>query len=715
MAAIDWLLGDLKRMSNILYCDTETYSEVPIQNGTYKYAENAEIMLMTYAFDEGPVQCWDATTEHGHTMPTDLFNGLRNPKNIVVWHNSMFDRNVLKYSRGMDTSTSRIHDTMVIALMHGLPGGLDKLCDIFKVSSELAKDKKGKKLIHLFCKPRPKNMELRRATAKTHPEEWKQFIEYAKSDIEAMRVLYKKLPKWNMETEEFKLWQLDQKINDRGFKVDLELAQNAIEATERTKNTLANRTHQLTDGDLEATTQRDKLLMHLLTEYGVNLPDMTKSTVERRLNDPDLPDGVKELLAIRLEATTTSVSKYKRLVNGVNKDGRLRGTLQFCGAQRTGRWAGRTFQPQNLPRPTHSQDEIDQAIVDIKAGVIDLVSDDVMKLTSSAIRSCIIAEDGKQLVVSDLSNIEGRVAAWITGEDWKVKAFRDFDEGEGHDLYKLAYARSFNVAPDSVTKEQRQIGKVQELALGYGGGVGAFVTMVSAYRMDIDDMAEKAYGSIPAEIWTQAVGWWNQSVEEKRTFDLSSSTFCVADSLKRLWRNAQPNIVDSWKSIENAVRMAIEVKNAEFTDGKLKIYCEGPWLKIILPSGRALCYPSPRINEKGDITYMGMNQYSRKWDRIKTYGGKLFENVCQAVARDVMAHNMLEVEKAGFDILLTVHDELITEANLIRTTFRSEERTIHPPLGHEETLSKILATPPPWAEDLPLAASGFEADRYRKD
>lgn len=688
---------------SIVYCDTETYSEEPINNGTYKYAENASIMLFTYAFDDGPVQVWDAT--ECHTMPQDLFDALKNrkKKHTFVWHNSMFDRNVIKYHRAIDLPTDNIHDTMVIALLHGLPGGLGKLCAILGVDEDKAKDKRGRQLIQLFCKPQPANRKIHRATSKTHPKDWQAFIEYAIQDIEAMREVYKRLPKWNIQGPEFELWQLDQKINDRGFLVDMEMVDAAIDTIDTSKKQLADKVEQLTDGDVEAATQRDRMLMHICMSYGVALPDLTKSTLERRIQDPELSDGLRQLLAIRLEASTTSVSKYKRLKKGVNKDNRLRGTLQFSGAQRTARWAGRTFQPQNLPRPSHDQDDIETAIELLKYGCMDLFYDDIMKMTSSMLRSTIIASEGHKLVVSDLSNIEGRVAAWLAGEEWKLQAFRNFDAGTGEDLYKLAYARSFNCDPNSVTKKQRQIGKVQELALGYQGGVGAFVTMVATYRMDLDELTEMAYDTIPKNIKAEAHKWWLASVKQKKTFELSEKTFIVCDSLKRLWREAQPAIVSYWGELERAVKLAINKPDTLVTCGKLKIRRDGAWLRIQLPSGRSMCYPAPAVGleENGSISYMGINPYSRKWQRISTYGGKLFENVCQSVARDVMAYNMPLIDEQ-FDILLTVHDELITEAPINSDV-------------DEELLSKMLARQPTWAPDLPLAAGGFESYRYRKD
>jgi DNA polymerase len=348
------------------------------------------------------------------------------------------------------------------------------------------------------------------------------------------------------------------------------------------------------------------------------------------------------------------------------------------------------------------QDVIDAGVEALKADCADLITDNVMELTSSAIRGCIVAPRGKKLVVSDLSNIEGRDQAWLAGETWKLDAFRAYDAGTGHDLYKLAYAKSFGIRPEDVTKDQRQVGKVQELALGYEGGVGAFLTFAAAYNIDLEVMADDAYDSIPDVIIREATEMLAWTKKRKRpAFGLSDKAWIVCESFKRSWRYAHPNIASLWRELADAARLAISRPGLTVECRYLKLRRDGAWLRIRLPSGRALCYPSPQL--EGDvITYMGVNQYSRKWSRLKTYGGKLFENVCQAVARDVMAHNMPLIEAAGYEIVLTVHDEVICEAP------DSED-------FNDKHLSSLLANNPPWASDMPLAAGGFEAYRYRKD
>lgn len=687
-----------------LWLDLETYSETPIKNGVHAYAEDVEILLFAWAIDDEPVEVWDWTD--GTNIPGRLFEALTIAPEIWA-QNSHFDRTVLRgagFVRGI-TCRERWRDTMVQALAHGLPGALGDLCVALGIPADKAKDKAGKALIQLFCKPRPKNSKIRRATRETHPAQWAEFVEYARLDIEAMREAHKRMPIWNYQGFELNLWHLDQRINDRGVAIDLELADAAVRGVDRAQVGLAKDTVEMTGGQVQSATQRDAMLAHILEEYGVALPDMQMATLERRIADPDLPEALRELLKVRLQASTSSTSKYRTLQRATSSDGRLRGLLQFCGASRTGRWAGRLFQPQNLPRPTLHQDEIDFGIEALKADCADLVVDNVMQLTSSAIRGCIVAPQGKKLCIADLSNIEGRVQAWLAGESWKLKAFRDYDAGVGADLYKLAYSKSFGVAPEDVTKDQRQVGKVQELALGYEGGVGAFVTFAAAYSIDLDDLAAKAARAIPPNVWGQAniMLEWHRSKnrDPDRALGLSERAWLTCESFKLAWREAHPNIAQLWKDLDNTVRAAINTPAKTYICGVLKIRRDGSWLRIGLPSGRALCYPSPAI-EKEKITYMGINQYSRKWCRLTTYGGKLFENICQAVARDVMAYNMPQIEAKGYEIVLSVHDELLTETP-DDDGFSSDE------------LSELLAAPPAWALDMPLAAAGFETYRYKKD
>lgn len=980
-----------------LFLDTETYSTIPIKHGVSRYSEGVEVMVFAYAFDDNPVTVLDLA--NSDAIPEDVIAALKSPLIEKVMHNSYFDRTVLREALGLYIPVEQIHDTMAQALCHGLPGALGTLCDIYGLGDDEAKDKEGRSLINLFCKPRPKNMKLRRATKGTNPKEWDHFLRYAGGDITAMRILKRKLPMWNYRRRDDvnplgqgcdrRLWELDQHINDRGFRVDTALAGAAIDAIVAAQKELTQRTKEITLEEVERTTQRDKMLKYILEYYGVDLPDLQKDTIERRINDPDLPLPVRELLAIRQEASLSSTGKYKKILECVSEDGRVRGALQYSGAARTRRWAGRMVQPQNLPRPAHSAEQIEQGIAAMKAGCLDMVEENPIRMASSCIRGAIIPSDGRKLVVSDLANIEGRGAAWLAGEEWKLDAFRAYDAETGPDLYKVAYARAFDTTPEKVGKDERQIGKVMELAClagdtriltdngikamldlstedevwdgvewvkhaglvvrgvkpvvnvvgievtpdhlmligktwypvshivsnenmlsralatgseriplwdiisvmlaglfrsefnalavvrnimffliiylkgrvgraedalrkkpvtgvkstmdtrilcrtrtteldfsdvsllastdaqtqampglktmgvgvsrcslnglgivkhscntllrwlgginptlnlialtwirgmnrvisvllrklktketgvrlslcngesntsksvydvadagprnrftiisdegplvvhncGYGGGVGAFFTMSTAYNLDLDDMASKALPLVPSGIMRDSLGFYDWTVSKRRsTFGLSKDAFVACEALKRMWREAHPAISSFWKDLETSAARALRTPGVGVPCRKVTMVKLGSWLRVILPSGHSLCYASPRIDD-GALSYMGMSTYSRKWGRQKTYGGKILENATQSISRDVMAYNMPLVESEGYSTLLTVHDELITEAPDL-------------PRFNAEHLSKLMSAPPSWAEGFPLAAGGFEAYRYRKD
>lgn len=369
-----------------LWLDLETYSEVPIANGTHAYAAGAEVMLFAWAIDDGPVAVWDLTAEKAPPVPLLL---AMEDENAEVWaHNSGFDRTVLRLAPPLQAARiaasqpERWRDTMVQALAHSLPGALGTLCEILQVPTDQAKDKEGRQLVMLFCKPRPKTSKIQRATRATHPAEWAKFVEYARLDIEAMREVHRRLPSWNYPGtrlaggagwRELCLWHLDQRVNDRGVAIDMGLVHAAIAAVDIEQGRLAERTSEMTGGQVASATKRDQLLAHILESYGVDLPDLQASTLERRVQDPDLPLELRDLLAVRLASCTTSVTKYKALAKGTSEDGRLRGTLQFNGAGRTGRWAGRLFQPQNIARGTVKDEMLEIGIEAIKAGCADLI------------------------------------------------------------------------------------------------------------------------------------------------------------------------------------------------------------------------------------------------------------------------------------------------------------------------------------------------------
>lgn len=683
-----------------LWADLETFSTRDIMNGPHQYAEDCEVLLFGYAIDDGPAKVWDVTT--GERMPFELEAVLaaaemNAPDVNLVWHNGAnFDVPVLRKAKNLhvDIPFERVDDCMVKAYSHGLPGSLGALSEIYGLGVDKAKDKDGRRLVLKFCKPDSKGNVRNRTT---DPEDWARFVNYCRLDVEAMRAIYKKLPSWNWGPRDRAQFVIDQRINNRGVRMDLDLARAAIALADKLRAENAKRTQDLTNGEVAAATQRDALLAHILQQYCVSLPDLTKSTIERRLNDENLPEDVKELLRVRLASTKTSTAKYKKLIASTSADGRMRGCLQFRGATRTGRYAGRLMQLQNLPRPTLPQYVIDAGIEAIKGGWAEYLAEPG-ELMSSCLRSCIMATPGKHLVVADLSNIEGRMLAWLAGEEWKLKAFRDFDAGHGPDLYKATYGRTFGIRPEDVTKHQRQIGKVMELALGYQGGVGAFLTFASAYSIDLDELAKHVRENISFSYWGQAEGSYEWYKEKKLTHGLKRETFIACEAVKLAWRDAQK----FWADVDKAAVSAL--KGVPAKAGKVWFSKNGSWLRMKLPSGRFICYPGARLEDggvgTGTFSYMGINQYSRKWERIPTYSGKIVENATQAAAADILIGAMDSIEKAGFEIVFSVHDEFITEADL------SKDNT---------ELEKLMSTPPSWAPDLPLAAAGFTSLRYKKD
>ena len=652
----------------ILHLDLETFSTTSIKAGAHRYAEDAEVLLVALAFDDQPVTVWE--TERLPHWRGALQAAIDDAERVVI-HNSAFDRTVLRHV-GVDVPVEKIIDTMVLALLHGLPGSLGQLCEALGVPQDKAKDKRGKRLINRFTKPQPKNMKVRRATSETHPDEWQEFIEYAALDVDAMRDVLGRLPRWNDTPSERELWRHDQNINDRGIAVDVELAQSALRAFDRAFGTLASRIERLTDGAVKSATQRDRMLEYL-RGAGLDLEDLTKDTLESVLRG-DLDPKVRELLEVRQQAAATSPAKYKALIDAVSSDGRLRGTIQFSGAARTARDAGRIFQPQNLPR---TPDWFDEKVQDItvrafKADADHLIWDNVSERCSMAVRGCLIAPRRRKLVIADLSNIEGRVLAWLAGEEWKIKAFRAYDHGEGHDLYKVTAGKILGKDPADVTKEERQLqGKTPELAGGYQGGVGAYRVMGGPVFEAMDDEA------IQAIVWA--------------------------------WRKEHPKTKSLWYDIEAAAKGAIENPGTvtEVRGGLLRFDVkvdafDRSWLRMRLPSGRFLCYVDAKVDRDDRITYSGVNQYTRKWQTLDTYGGKLTENAVQAIARDVFMTGMRRAEEHNYLVVLRVHDELVCE--------------VPDHNGYTaEVLAGLMSTNPGWAIGLPLSAAGFETRRYRKE
>lgn len=730
-----------------LFLDFETFSEADLKKvGSYAYAEHptTEVLICTYAFDDEPVQVWDCTD--GSDMPGDLHRALRrlvkpNSRIKMVWHNgSMFDRLIMKHCWDFDIPVSNTIDTMIWAFRHALPGSLDALCEVLGVSADNAKDKRGKALIQRFSKPTPKNYKIRRYTAETHPDEWALFIKYAVSDITAMREVFHKLPRWGNSEFEDRVLELDQLINDRGFKVDVALAEAAIGAVEKHKAQLQEEAQRKYGGSL---TGKDFLpiLRELAPAHRIH--NAQKSTLNDLLADDDLPDDARTIIEMRLGAASTASTKYNPLLLGRSSDDRRRGCLQYGGAKRTLRWAGKGFQPQNLARGYYHDDELDKGISALLKGRAHRRFD-VAKLTASTVRSCIIPEAGHKFVVADYSNVEGRGLAWLAGEETALDTFR-----AGLDIYCVTAGKMFGMDPDDIKKnfkEIRQIGKACELGLGYEGGVGAFVTFAKNLGLDLIEMAKTMDGTFPDHIWAAtARGYeWARIQEAKRpphpgekddrpSYILDKKVWRTCDAIKRMWRESHPETVAFWRDLKDGILAAVRNPGREFWAGAhlrrngeraIRIWrtvefdssgrkVPGWWLCMELPSGRILSYPGigvsvtketdedGRVNTNVRIKYQGENQLTRQWTTLYTHGGKACENLVQALCRDLLAYAMINVEGGGYPIVLSVHDELVCE------TPDTPEYTV-------AELEKLMCSLPEWAEGFPLVAEGAELKRYAK-
>lgn len=757
-----------------LFLDTETFSGVDLKKvGAYAYAEHptTEIMICTYAIDEGRVQTWDCT--ESPTMPRELRKALRRVSRkkakIVMANGLLFDRLVIREKWGIDLPVCQIEDTMIMAFRHALPGSLDMQCQVLGVDAEHAKDKAGKALIKRFCKPTPKTYKIRRYTRETHPEEWAKFLRYAALDIIAMREVYWRIPDWGNTPKEDEILLIDQLINDRGFYVDVDLANAAIKAVQAHKEELKEEAWERFGGKL---TGNDFLpaLRDLAPAFTIH--NAQKSTLNDLLEDTDFPDEGKVLIEMRLGASSTASTKYNPLVNGLSADGRRRGCLQYGGAKRTLRWAGKGFQPQNLARGEYSDDH--EGKIKRREGESDVSfwvrshmltnginsllrgtahwAYDISKLTASTVRGCIIPAKGKKFVVADYSNVEGRGLAWIAGEKTALMVFR-----AGRDIYCETAGKMFGLDPEYIKanrKDLRQIGKACELGLGYGGGVAAFLQFAKNLGLDLYAMADVMKGTFPDHIWAAAKRGYEYArineakrppkpgkKDERPTYILPKNVWLTCDAIKRMWREAHPKTVAFWAELEDAVLCAIRNPGKAYwaganvrPDGKkaLKIVrtkakhdptfdeerddpnAAGWWLKIELPSGRIMSYPGIALSVTTEIDedtgkkrtstrikYQGENQTTRQWGFQYTYGGKLTENIVQALCRDILAWSMPGVEAAGYEIVLSVHDELITEVP------DTDDYTT-------EELCALMCDLPVWAKGFPLAAEGEIMYRYRK-
>lgn len=658
-------------MAKNLFIDIETYSSVDIkESGAYKYIESPdfEILIVGYALDNGPVNIIDLA--QGEEMPEEFEEALLDPECIKVAHNAVFER--LSFKRvGYNIPAEHWYCTSVKAAYCGLPLSLDGVSKALNLT-----DKKldtGKALIKYFscpCKATRINGMRTRNYPEHAPEKWEMYKEYNKYDVLAEREIFFKLERHIIPDIEREMYVLDQNINDRGILVDMELAESAIAVDNAYTALLTQQAQQLTG--LENPNSPVQIRQWIEKQTGCAVLSLSKETMPDLLKEfSDYPDVI-ELLNIRKKLSKTSIKKYYAMLNCAMKDHRVRGTFQFYGANRTGRWAGRLLQLQNLSKNHISHIEVPRELIRARDWEsIEMMYDDVADILSQLVRTALIAAPGKVFSVADFSAIEARVISWLANEKWRMDVFR----GDGK-IYEVTGAKMFNVPISSITKGSvlRDKSKISELALGYEGSLGALRRM-GGERMGLSD--------------TEMM------------------------SLVRKWRMANPAIVEMWKEIDEASKEAVRYQRpVSCTCRNIIFDCDGEFMTIQLPSGRKLYYYGPRFKDKkiGRSTmpsrvlcYQGVVQETKQWGEIDTYGGKLTENIVQAIARDLLGSSMLQLEAEGYHPVCHIHDECLVEV--------PEENA----QAYYEEMARIMGTPPEWASDLPLRADGYVTPFYLKD
>ena len=650
----------------ILAIDLETYSELDIKKvGLYKYAENSEILLFAYAFDDEPVQVVDIIG--GEPLPFEVIEALQNEEVMKVAYNAAFERVVLNHhypTTGIG-EPSQWFCTMVQGFTLGLPGGLDKVGKALGIEEDKQKLATGKKLIQYFskpCRPTKVNGGRTRNRPQHDTEKWAMFKEYCRQDVEAERAIRKKLEKFWPIPSERQLWALDQRINDNGVLLDNAVIDGALQIDTEMKYQLTNEVIKLTG------VENPNSLPQITGWIRQKQPELKFDTFDKTaraelLKRDDLLPEVRKVIELKNLLSKTSCKKYQAMKAMKCLDGRVHGMLQFYGASRTGRWAGRGVQLHNLPQ--NHLDDLDEARNTVKTAnyeVLEQLYDSPADVLSQLIRTAFIAPANHRFIVADFSAIEARVIAWLADEKWRMQVFAD-----GGDIYCASASQMFKVPVEKhgINGHLRQKGKVAELACGYGGGVNAL----------------KAFGA-------DKMGMTQQEMEA---------------TIKQ-WREASPHICKLWRSVEDGVKKAIRTKMVIVGDKGIKYKYYAPWLFIKLPSGRKLAYYKPRIEQEegfGErITYEGA-MLAGGWGRNYTWGGKLVENLVQGIARDCLAVSMLRLAKAGYKIVMHVHDEVILEEPY--------------GTGSLENACAIMGQAIDWAPGLLLRADGYETEYYKKD
>lgn len=668
-----------------LSIDLETYSEVSIgKAGSYRYIldPSFEILLFAYSLDGMPVEVIDVAS--GQIIPLWLKNALKNPLYIKHAYNAAFEWFALsKYLGWLPPDQWR--DTMLHALYCGYPASLDAAGKAMGLPEDKKKLTTGKALIRYFCvpcKPSNANGNRTRNLPKHDPDKWKLFKEYNGQDVVAEMEIDHRLSAFPVPAFVQKQWETDLQMNARGVAADMELVRGALVIGAIVKSRLMTEARQLSGLDNPNSIRQLAQWLTDATDSDAEITSVTKETVATMLKQPQ-PANVQRMLEIRQELGKTSTKKYDALETCIADDGRVRGLLQFYGANRTGRWAGRLVQVQNLPRTyTHPLPPARQLVKDRNIDGLRMMYGSINDTLSQLIRTDFVATPGNVLIDADFSAIEARVISWLAGQEWRLEVFRTHGK-----IYEASASQMFHVPIEKIKKGNpeyalRQRGKVAELALGYQGGVSAMRRMDVGHNLD----------------------------------DLSD------DEVKGIvdrWRETNSMIRDLWNIVDSAAITVItnggaQTIRSETTDAIITLACEldvitgTRYMTILLPSGRKLYYPSPEIgvNRWGNpsVSYTGQNQTTKRWERVETYGGKLVENIVQAIARDCLAIAIENLEAQGLHVVFHIHDEVV-----IDTPAWADEDTML------ETVTKIMTKPIPWAQALPLNADGWVDKFFKKD
>lgn len=647
-----------------LFLDFETFSATDILScGSYKYMEDPEflILLMAYAYDDEPVKQLDF--EAPDFIPQSLIDALTDPNIVKHAWNTAFERNAIHTQWGIYSPPEQWVDDMIVASYNGLPRSLEAAGKAIGLAEDKQKLKTGKELIRWFSKPTPAR---KRRLPADHPEKWEKYKEYNRKDVETERAIHHMMSRQPPEAEH-RLWCIDQRMNERGVRVDLQLAHHAVEFDERYKNTLTEEAIELTG--IKNPNSVAQIKNYLKEKEGLEVESLNKTVLPDVLSALKT-DEAKNFMAMRIEMARSSTAKYKTMERCACADGHVKGVMGFYGA-RTGRWISQMLQMQNMTK--NVMKDIDTARSLVKEGDYEttyLLYDSISSTLSQLVRPTIIPEDGHQFLVADYSAIEARVVAWLSGEQWVLDAFRD-----GKDIYCETASMMFGVPVEKhgVNSELRAKGKLAVLGLGYGSGIGGL----------------------------KAMGAERMGMTEEEMVDV-----------KDRWREANAHTVKFWSAIENAAIKAVVRRTTvhssigpvafEYDTSHDILWCH-------LPSGRAIAYQQPRYTEVNDthrygkaLSYMGLNQTTKKWERIPTWGGKQVENITQGVARDCLRDAMFALEDEHYDMRFSVHDEIIITEPI------DSGRT-------SKDVCEIMGRDLKWAPGLPLRAEGFEAPYYMKD